>query len=237
MIDILFEDEYCIIVNKPNNILVHHSYYARNITEDSLLQLLRKQFDNSNFYPVHRLDRKTSGLLLLTKKKEYISKFQNLFITNQIQKTYYALVRGFCEPKGIIDTPVKNPDTGIYKDALTIYKRISQIELSIPVVPYSSSRYSILELQPKTGRMHQLRKHMNKIAHPIIGDHKYGNRHHNQMFESEFGLDYLFLHAYLLEFKHPFTDEKIKITIKSPIFWHDLLVKLNWEIRHYNFLL
>ena len=229
MIELLYEDEYCIIVNKPNNVLVHHSYYARNIREDSLLQLLRQQFEGSNFYPAHRLDRKTSGLLLLTKQKEFISKFQDLFTSDQIQKTYYAMVRGFCESDGEIDSPVKNPDTGVYKDALTLYKSISQIELNIPVAPYSSSRYSILELQPKTGRMHQLRKHMNKIAHPIIGDHKYGNRHHNQMFESKFGLDYLFLHAYLLEFIHPFSEESISISIKPPEFWGILFKELNWN--------
>lgn len=228
MIDILYEDDYCIVVNKPNNVLVHHSYYARNIREDSLLQLLRKQFVDSNFYPVHRLDRKTSGLLLLTKKKEYISKFQDLFSSDSIQKKYYALVRGFCEASGEIDTPVKNPDTGVYKDALTFYKSISQIELNIPVTPYSTSRYSILELEPKTGRMHQLRKHMNKIAHPIIGDHKYGNRHHNQMFEAKFGLDLLFLHAHSLEFKHPFNNENIILNLKVPLFWTELFEEVKW---------
>jgi tRNA pseudouridine65 synthase len=231
MIEIIYDDEYCIVVNKPNNILVHHSYYSRNITDDSLLQLLRKQFVNQNFYPLHRLDRKTSGLLLLAKKKEYISKFQDLFTSHSIQKKYYALVRGYCEESGKIDSRVKNPDTGVYKDALTLYKKISQIELNIPVSPYSTSRYSLLELQPKTGRMHQLRKHMNKIAHPIIGDHKYGNRHHNQMFETKFGLDYLFLHAHTLEFKHPFIGENITLNLQVPIFWRELFKKLNWDFK------
>lgn len=229
MIDIIYEDEYCIVVNKSNNTLVHHSYYARNIREDSLLQLLRQQFVDSNFYPVHRLDRKTSGLLLLAKRKEYISKFQALFTTDQIQKKYYALVRGFCVSSGTIDSPIKNADTGAYKEALTLYKSVAQIELKIPVVPYSTSRYSILELEPKTGRMHQLRKHMNKIAHPIIGDHKYGNRHHNQMFETKFELDFLFLHAFSLEFKHPFLDKNIALHLKVPSFWTELFRKLDWE--------
>lgn len=231
MIDIVFEDEYCLLVNKPNNVLVHHSYYSRNIKDDSLLQLLRKQFINQNFYPIHRLDRKTSGLILLSKKKEFVSKFQELFISNNIQKKYYSFVRGFCNELGTIDTPVKNPDTGVYKDALTHYKRISQIELKIPVIPYPTSRYSILELEPKTGRMHQLRKHMNKIAHPIIGDHKYGNRHHNQMFENEFGLDLLFLHAYSLEFTHPFTKYNHLFKIKPPLFWFNLFKELKWNFE------
>lgn len=230
MIEILFEDQYCIAVHKPNNVLVHHSYYSRNIKNDSLLQLLRKQMVNSNFYPVHRLDRKTSGVILLAKDKTYVSKFQDLFTSDAIQKKYYALVRGFCDANGQIDTPVKNPDTGVYKEALTVYRTISQITLNIPVKPYESSRYSVLEFQPKTGRMHQLRKHANKIAHPIIGDHKYGNRHHNQMFEANFDLDLLFLHAYSLSFTHPFTDENLCITKKTPSFWNTFFKAVNWDI-------
>ena len=230
MIDILFEDKFCIIVNKPNNVLVHHSYYSRNIKDDSLLQLLRKQFVDANFYPVHRLDRKTSGIILLAKEKEFVSKFQDLFTSQAIQKKYYALVRGFCDDNGVIDTRVKNPDTGVYKDALTHYKTISQITLNIPVKPYETSRYSVLELEPKTGRMHQLRKHANKIAHPIIGDHKYGNRHHNQMFETNFDLDLLFLHAHSLEFVHPFTNQKLLVTKKTPSFWNTFFNKVNWSV-------
>ena len=231
MIDVLFEDDYCLIVNKPNNVLVHHSYYSRNIKDDSLLQLLTKQFDGQKFYPVHRLDRKTSGIILLVKEKEYVSKFQGLFTAKIIQKKYYAVVRGFVTDFGEIDTPIKNPDTGIYKEALTLYKKVSQIELNIPVLPYSTARYSILELEPKTGRMHQLRKHLNKIAHPIIGDHKYGNRHHNQMFETEFGIDYLFLHAFKLDFIHPYSNEFIHIKLKPPEFWTDLFQKINWDVN------
>lgn len=231
MIEVLFEDEYCLIVNKPNNVLVHHSYYSRNITDDSLLQLLRQQFVGSNFYPVHRLDRKTSGIILLAKDKTYVSKFQDLFMSDAIQKKYYAVVRGFCDDTGTIDSPVKNPDTGVYKDALTVYKTVSNITLDIPVQPYETSRYSVLEFEPKTGRMHQLRKHANKIAHPIIGDHKYGNRHHNQMFESNFGLDYLFLHAHSLSFTHPFTNQELVITKKTPSFWNTFFNAVNWDIN------
>ncbi len=228
MIEVLFEDEYCMIVSKPNHVLVHHSYYARNIKDDSLLQILRKQFPTQNFYPVHRLDRKTSGALLLVKHKDFAKPFQDLFNQKVIQKTYYALVRGFSEAEGKIDTPIKNPDTGIYKDALTYYKKISQIELPIPVKPYDTSRYCILELQPKTGRTHQIRKHLNKIAHPIIGDHKYGNRHHNQMIEKNFGLDYLFLHAFALTFIHPYTEDNINVQCPIPLFWTNFFKKTNW---------
>jgi len=227
MIEILYTDPYCIIVNKPPNVLVHHSYYARNIKDDSLLQILRHQFKNENFYPVHRLDRKTSGLLLLSKSKENVSKFQKLFDTSHIQKKYMALVRGFTKDKGIINSPIKNNESGVYKEALTHYKTIQQFELNIPVVPYSTSRYSLIELEPKTGRTHQLRKHLNKIAHPIIGDHKYGNRHHNQMFEKEFKMFNMFLQAYHLEFKHPIIDKTVIITLTLPENWKKVIIQFN----------
>ena len=216
-IPIIYEDEYCLVVNKPNNLLVHHSYYSRNIEEDSLVQLLKIQGYESPV-PVHRLDRKTSGVLLLAKEKEFVKSFQELFDQNLISKKYIALVRGHLNETGVIDSPVKN-DRGNYKEALTQYKCLEQFELDIPVEPYSTARYSLVEFEPKTGRMHQLRIHANKISHPIIGDHKYGNRHHNKMFEEKLSLPNLFLHAYQLSFKHPFTDEVLSLEGVRPYYW------------------
>ncbi len=123
-LEILFEDEHIIIVNKPNNILIHNSYYARNIKDKTLLDVLLEQ-SGSTFYPVHRLDRKTSGVLVLAKQKEDVSVFQALFNNNQIQKTYIGIVRGFVNAPITIDTPVKNPDTQLYKDAFTFANRFA----------------------------------------------------------------------------------------------------------------
>ena len=217
VIEIIYEDDYCIVVNKPNNLLVHHSYYSRNIEEDSLVQLLKLQGYESPI-PVHRLDRKTSGILLLAKNKEFVQPFQELFESKEISKRYIALVRGHILESGIIDSPVKN-ERGNYKEALTNYKCVEHLELSIPVEPYETSRYSYVEFEPVTGRMHQLRIHANKISHPIIGDHKYGNRHHNRMFEEQLGLPNLFLHAFFLKFNHPFLDIEIQLEASKPNFW------------------
>jgi len=221
----MYEDKYCLIVNKPENILVHHSYYARNIKDKSLLEILREQII-AKVYPVHRLDRKTCGLILLIKDKKYVKYFQNLFDTNKITKKYKALVRGYTNQQGRIDSPIKNNETKVYKDALTLYKLLETYELKIPVTPYKTSRYSLLQLELKTGRTHQIRKHLNKIAHPIIGDHKYGNRHHNQMFEKVFEVDNLFLQAYYLKFPHPILSKSICIEITLPTFWNNTLNKM-----------
>ena len=220
-LEIIWEDEYCIVVNKPNNVLIHHSHYARNIKDATLLDILKHEHKQT-FYPVHRLDRKTSGTILLTKKKEYIAKFQALFFDNKIQKSYLGIVRGFTNESGKIDSPVKNPDTKQYRDALTFYKTLQTVELDIPVHPYPKSRYSLIELHPKTGRMHQLRIHLNKISHPLVGDYKYGDRFHNRMFEQNFDCHYLFLHAYRLQFTHPFTNKELNICAPVPKDWEKI---------------
>lgn len=216
---ILYEDDYCFCVNKPNNLLVHHSYYARNIEEDSLVQLLKAAgFEEP--IPVHRLDRKTSGIILFCKSKKNVSVFQELFEKESVSKKYMALVRGHVQEEMRIDSPVKN-ENGNYKEALSLLFPIKHIELKIAVEPYETARYSYVEFYPKTGRTHQLRIHANKISHPIIGDHKHGNRHHNHMFADLLKLENLFLHAQSLTFTHPFTHEEIHVEAEFPNFWRE----------------
>lgn len=229
MITICFEDEYVLAVHKPNNVLVHHSAMARNQSDEkSLIQLLFDEYQLP-FYPIHRLDRKTSGIILFAKRKVLVAPFQELFVTNQIQKTYFGLVRGHISESGKIDTPVKGRDANVHKEALTYFKCLKMVELEIPVHPYAISRYSLVELTPKTGRLHQLRIHLNKISHPLIGDPKYGDRFHNRMYESEFDCSNLFLHAKQLEFIHPFTDEKLLITADFPNNWNTVFKVFGWK--------
>ncbi len=228
--DIIYEDDYIICVNKPNNMVVHHSKHSRNVSdENSLLQLLEEKF-NSKFYPIHRLDRKTSGIILLTKDTKFVSEFQNLFTENNIQKTYFGIVRGHSPETKLIDTPVKGRDAKVYKDAETHLETIANIVLDIPVKPYETSRYSLVKLTPKTGRLHQLRIHMNKISYPLIGDPKYGDNNHNIMFEEQFDCKNLFLHAYSLDFKHPFTNKTYHLQANFPSDWIKLFEKFNWKI-------
>ncbi|MDH4472367.1 MAG: pseudouridine synthase [Fluviicola sp.] len=216
-IPVLFEDEVCLVVNKPNNLLVHHSHFARNIETPSLVELVRG-LGYESAVPVHRLDHKTSGALIFVKSNEYASDFQQLFDSKAIQKTYAALLRGHIAESGIIDSPVKN-ERGNYKEALTHYRCLQHFELKMAVEPYPTSRYSLVEFTPETGRTHQLRIHANKISHPIIGDPKHGNRHHNHAFQEQLQLPDLFLHAERLEFVHPYTQELVKISADFPDFW------------------
>jgi tRNA pseudouridine65 synthase len=228
-IPIIYQDEYIICVNKPNNVLVHHAHHSRNVAdEQSLLQLLDEQI-GGKFYPIHRLDRKTSGIILLAKETHYVSKFQDLFTANEIQKTYYGVVRGFSPETKIIDSPVKGRDANVHKEALTHLKTLEQVTLDIPVKPYDSSRYSLVELSPKTGRMHQLRVHSNKISHPLIGDTKYGDKNHDVMFEENFGWKNMFLHAGQLVFKHPFSNKELILKASFSEDWNALFKAFSWK--------
>jgi tRNA pseudouridine65 synthase len=228
-LEILFEDEYCICVNKPNDMLVHHAKLSRSIKQElSLLQLIFEK-TSLKVYPVHRLDRRTSGVVLLAKNTVFVSKFQALFTENSIQKTYFGVVRGFAPAEKTIDSPVKGRDATVYKEALTEMKTLTTITLNIPVKPYETSRYSLVELHPKTGRMHQLRVHMTKISHPLIGDGKYGDKNHDDMFLENFGYSYLFLHAGKLEFIHPFSHQKLELKATFPENWINLFERFSWK--------
>ena len=180
-------------------------------------------------YPLHRLDRKTSGVLLLAKKRHEVAVFQSLFVQNKIQKTYHAIVRGHAPESGVIDSPVKGRDANAYKEACTFYKKIKETTLPIPIHPYQNARYSLLELKPTTGRLHQLRIHLNKISHPIVGDPKYGDRFHNRMFASDFKTPQLFLHALSLEFIHPVTKNRISIKSSFPSYYTNILNLFKWS--------
>jgi len=229
MIDIIFEDDYIICANKPNNMLMHHAKHSRNVSdENSLLQEIESQLGFKTF-PVHRLDRKTSGIILLAKEKEFVSGFQKLFTAKSIIKTYYAIVRGHAPTTLTIDSPVKGRDAKVHKEALTELETIEKIILEIPVKPYDSSRYSLVKLLPKTGRMHQLRVHSKKISHPIIGDPKYGDNNHNVMFEEHFESSNLFLHAGSLEFLHPFSGKNLLLKASFPKDWEILFDKFEWN--------
>ncbi|MDB4497432.1 pseudouridine synthase [Flavobacteriaceae bacterium] len=228
-LEIIYQDSYCLLVTKPNNVLVHHAHHSRNkIDEESLLQLIEHQL-GSRYYPIHRLDRKTSGIILLASKREYVASFQALFTTNEIQKIYFGVVRGFSKENLIIDSPVKGRDALVYKDAETHIKLLDKIILDIPVKPYNSSRYSLVELKPITGRMHQLRIHMNKVSTPLINDAKYGDKNHDLMYAKQFGWKNLFLHAGILEFIHPFTNQKLTLKSSFSKDWIDLFQEFSWN--------
>lgn len=208
MLDILYRDEYLIAINKPHGLLVHRSSIANDASEFAL-QLLRDQIGQP-VYPAHRLDRKTGGILLFSLDKETDKKTQPLFQDKKMDKRYLAVLRGYCPEEGIIDYPLLK-ENGTAQDAITHYKRLAMTEIDVPQGKFPTSRYSLVEANPETGRMHQLRRHFAHIMYPIIGDRPHGCNKQNKLWKEKFEMDTMLLHASALTFIHPWTEEKIEI--------------------------
>ncbi len=207
-LEILYQDEYMVAVNKPYGYLTHKSNidpYAKEI----VLQTLRDQIQRY-VYPIHRLDRKTTGVLLFGLDPNTHRKIGRLFQENQIQKTYYAVVRGYLFGEAWIDYPLVN-EHGKSQEASTYYQHVASSELPWPLGKHSTSRYSLMKLSPKTGRMHQLRRHLSHIFHPIIGDRPHGCSKQNRLFKQKFEYTEMLLHAQKMAFTHPYNDKPICI--------------------------
>jgi len=229
MLEIIFEDEYLIAVNKPNKLLVHKTsidrYETQNAQDILGLQLGKRVF------PLHRLDKATSGILLFSKDQNYNKKLHEIFVNDSTEKEYLAVCRGYTPSHGTIDKAIKNPEdpNSIPKSASTSYLRLGTAELPIPVSRYQSCRYSLVQVQPHTGRMHQIRMHFAHLRHYIIGDSKHGERHHNKIFKEQHGLSNMFLHARRLAFIHPLTSEYFELTASVDESWNKCAEILGWE--------
>lgn len=208
MLEILYQDQHIVAINKPHGLLVHRSAIARD-AEVFALQSLKKQL-NKMVYPSHRLDRKTSGVLVFALDKATDSLMQQKFQNKEVEKKYLALVRGFTPKEMTIDYALKKDDFTI-QEAVTHFKTLENFELDMPLGIHKTSRYSLIEASPETGRMHQLRKHFAHIFHPIIGDRPYGCNKQNKFWLEEFEMNTMLLHASELLFMHPHTDSTIHI--------------------------
>ena len=223
LLDILYQDEYLVAVNKPSGLLVHRSWIDKDETIFAL-QLVRDQI-GQYVYPVHRLDKPTSGVLLFALDKETARRLTELFIEKKIHKEYLAVLRGYTDDEGTIDYALKEQfDKMTHKDvnqdkepqeAITHYKRLATLELPYPVSRYPVARYSLVHLEPLTGRKHQLRRHMKHIMHPMVGDTKYGRGEHNKLFREKLDIHELLLTAFKISFLHPHT--KKELLIQAPL--------------------
>lgn len=220
---IIYRDDDYIAINKPAGLLVHPSIIDRH-EPDNALDILKRQLGQS-VYMIHRLDKPTSGVLMFGLSSEAARKSVAGFTAGEIRKTYLAVVRGYAPAEQVIDTPLKPVKDKIMmgrekqnkapKPALTNIRQLASVELPVSVSRYPTSRYSLVEVHPKTGKMHQIRRHMKHIRHPVIGDTKYGDPVHNRYFRDRWNAHRLMLAATELEFIHPFT--QVKSTIHAPL--------------------
>ncbi len=212
---IVFQDENYVAVFKPAGLVVHRCKMTQP-HEPILLQTLRDQL-NQFVYPVHRLDRPTAGLILFGLSGAAASKMVEQFTQRKVTKHYQALVRGFAPETGVIDRPLQeksgeefNPGRTIdfpIQEAVTHYDVLARYQVPWPIGTFEESRFSLLEIRPLTGRWHQIRRHLNHIAHPVIGDHRHGDHRYNQMVFGQTGVYRMLLTAMRLDFRHPYTGE------------------------------
>lgn len=213
--EVIWRDEHLVAVNKPAGLLVHRSPIDRHETRFAL-QLVRDQLGR-RVYPVHRLDKPTSGVLLFALSPDMARELSQQFAGRRVHKHYLAVVRGHCPQAGLIDHPLRDrydpkaageappvrAEDLAARSALTRYRRLATVELPVAVDKYPQTRYSLVSLYPETGRRHQLRRHMKHIGHPVIGDAKHGKGVHNRFFQASYQCPRLLLACIGLQLTHP----------------------------------
>ena len=236
-IEIIYEDEFLVAINKEAGLLVHRSWLDKGETRFAM-QLTRDAV-GYHVFPVHRLDKPTSGVLLFAKSSAVARSLTEAFTEHSIDKQYLAVVRGFIAEQGVVDYALSfKPDAIADKfadldkpaqEAVTHWRRLAQIELPFAVSKkHDTSRYSLVRLIPETGRKHQLRRHMRHLFRHIVGDTSHGDGRHNRFFRSQYGCERMLLHAQSLALSHPVTDEPLLLTAGLDNQWLRILEAFDW---------
>ncbi|CAI0920316.1 tRNA pseudouridine(65) synthase TruC [Serratia fonticola] len=234
---VLYQDEHLIAVNKPSGWLVHRSWLDRHETR-FVMQTVRDQI-GQHVFTVHRLDRPTSGVLLMALSSDVARLLSQRFELHQVQKTYHAVVRGYVLEGGTVDYALTeeldkladkhaNPDKAP-KPAVSHYQPLATVEMPVAIGRYDTSRYSLVELKPETGRKHQLRRHMVHLRHPIIGDTAHGDLRQNRGMAEHFGCSRLMLHASHLQLTHPVSGQPLHISAPWEADWQGVMSQFGWH--------
>lgn len=224
MVELLYQDKHFAVVNKPAGFHVHPHEDKRNRVprERICLYQVRDQI-GKYVYPVHRLDAGTSGVLLFALSSEAAHELCKMFADKKMRKTYHAVVRGYAPEQGEIDLPLELDSTGDLVEAKTQFRRMATVEFPVVVAKrFPTARYSLVEAKPLTGRWHQIRRHFNRISHPLMGDADHGDCRQNRFFRLQLGIPGLCLKAHSLEFTHPWTGEEFKIEAPHDERWEKI---------------
>lgn len=207
---VVYADEWLAVVDKPAGLMVHDSVLAADET-DFAADRLREQFGRP-IHLVHRLDRATSGCLLLAFDRDTASALGKAVMAHQLDKRYLAICRGWPDEAFEIDHPLDGgPGKPVKKPAITRFRRLATGELPIPSTGFETSRYALVECMPQTGRFRQIRRHLKHASHHMIGDTSHGDGRHNRAFRM-LGVHRMLLHAWTLGFPHPQTGAKVRVT-------------------------
>lgn len=227
-LDILYEDEALLAVDKPAGLLVHRSGIAADET-DFLIERVQEQ-TGANAYLAHRLDRATSGVVLLAKTREIAGELGRQFMERSVTKRYLAIVRGWPAGEGEIDHPLPDVrERSPRKAALTRWRLLATTTVPIALGRYPEQRYALVEARPQTGRYRQIRKHFHHVSHPIVGDTSHGRGDHNRLWRIHFGVRRLLLHAWRLELAHPRSGAPLNLRAPPDAVWRTVLERFGWR--------
>ncbi len=235
--EILHHDDYLFAVNKPAGLLVHRSAIDRHATEFALQ--MARDLAGQHLYPVHRLDRPTSGVLLFACSPAIAALVGEAFTSGQVRKHYLAVLRGIIEEEVAVDHPLAEEQDRMTdrrarqgkppQEALTEFHRLATAEIPVPSGRHTTSRYSLAVAHPRTGRKHQIRRHGKHLSHPVIGDTTWGDGCHNRIFREEFACIRLLLHAVELNISHPATGESLTVTAPLNPEFSRVIERLGWR--------
>lgn len=213
---LLYRDEHLVAIDKPAGLLVHRTQLAAHEGE-AALQRLRDQLGRP-VWPVHRLDRGTSGVLLFALSADMAAQLGAMFEQGQMDKRYLALVRGWPgADAGLVDHPLARdpelPSAGQpLLEAQTRWRVLERLEWPLASDPrFATTRAALLEAEPLQGRRHQIRRHLKHIAHPILGDATHGKGPLNRSVAAHLGSSRLWLHAQQLAFAHPTSGAALRL--------------------------
>lgn len=218
---ILYRDEHLVVFFKDSGLHIHPPEDKEIRVHRSKIVLYQlRHYLRQKVFPVHRLDVATSGVVVMALNSEIASQLCRQFQLQQVEKKYLAVVRGFVNEHGIIEKELELDSTKQLVEAKTSFKRLATLELNYSVIPkYPKTRYSLIEAQPHTGRYHQIRRHFNRISHPIVGDAYHGDSHHNRFFREQLQIAGLCLKAETLAFTHPATQNSMSFTSPQDDKW------------------
>jgi tRNA pseudouridine65 synthase len=219
-------DETCAAIDKPSGLVVHRS--EQSADRRTCMSLLRDRLGR-HVYPVHRLDRGASGVLIFGLDPPSARSLALAFTERRVSKSYLAVVRGWAPESGEIERPLAREPGGRSDPALTRFRSLARAEVPHAVGRYPSARYSLVAAEPHTGRTHQLRRHLAGIAHPIVGDVTHGDSRHNRFFREHFSSRRLLLHAWRLELPHPHGAEPLDLVAPPAGELQRLLLALGWQ--------
>lgn len=230
MLDILYQDDALIAVNKPAGMAVHRSKMVGN-ADEFLIDVLRDQVGGSVSL-AHRLDRATSGVLLVARSSEVAAALGEQFMGRDVHKQYVTVVRGWPEPtEGLIDYPLPGSrESGPRREARTSYRRLATTEQPIALGRYPQQRYALVLAEPETGRFRQIRKHLAHIHHPVIGDCQHGRSDHNRLYKQYFSCHRMLLHALRLRLRHPVSGHALCIDAPLDEAFSGILSRFGWSL-------